>query len=305
MIFTLTPPAPYAFAHTMFAARFLYIAARPMPDGAIRRAVRVGDRLALLELRDRGTVDMPRIEVRLLASDGAIDPDRLQPKASALLNARVDLAAFYAAHGTDAHIAPTTARLRGLHALGADTLFEAVALTMIEQQITVKMAQTSERWLMEWVGDGLDYQGARYPVFPTPARIADCTVEQLIPMKITRIRMGRLIAFARAIADDADGFERLRLAPTETLYSTLRAFSGVGHWTAAWSMIRAVGAFPYFGAADVALRNAVNRLCFDAPGRAEPAAMDALFARYGDYAGLASYYLMMHYEFDRYNSSHA
>lgn len=298
-----SPPPPFSFTHTVTAARFLYIACVHQPGGRVRRAVRLGSALALVELRDAGTVNAPCIQADVLAATAPIDEHELTAKLALMFTNRADVAAFHRAHAADPHLGPSLARLYGLTAMGSDTLFEAVALTMIEQQISVKMAQTAERWLMDWADEGIDFDGQRYPVFPEPARIAAAEVADLLPLKITRVRMARLIAFAARAAEP--GFEALRQGPTSALYEALRAVPGVGNWTAAWSIIRAVGDFPYFGAADVALRNAVNRLCFNAPGRVEPKALDALFSRYGADAGLASYYLMMHYETDRYISSQA
>jgi DNA-3-methyladenine glycosylase II len=306
MEFTLAPPAPYHFARTRHAARALYIAARHMPDGALRRCVRAGEGLALLEMRDKGTTDAPQVRVRVLAVEGAVDETAIRRKAEQIVLTRTDVAGFYAAHADDPMLAESITAQYGLNVLGADTLFEAVALTMIEQQISVKMAQTSESWLMDWVGDGITYHGERYPVFPAPEQIAVCSVEMLVPMKITRVRLGRLIALAREIADDGGAFERLRESHEDAVYERLRRIPGVGHWTAAWSLIRACGVFPYFGAADVALRSAVNRVCLGMDGgRADPATVDAVFAPYGAYAGLASYYVMMRYEGVRYPSIQA
>ncbi|MBL8134917.1 MAG: DNA-3-methyladenine glycosylase 2 family protein [Anaerolineae bacterium] len=298
----LTPPPPYDFAHSTAAARFLYTAAQRMSDGSLRRVVRVGERLALLECRDNGQVECPVITTRVLAADGEIDPALLEAKVLALINAGVDLHAFYHAND-DPPLRQTVVRLRGLRALGADTLFEALALTMIEQQITLKMAQVAERWLMSWAGGWLDYEGERYYTFPTPERLANATVDELAPMKITRVRMGRLITLARQITASDGSFEALRQVDAETLYPRLRAISGVGHWTAAWAMIRGIGHYAYLGNADVALRAAVNHYYFGLPGRIDRDAMDAIFARYGEHGGLAAFYVLMRWAFERYSTS--
>ncbi|MCK6579236.1 MAG: hypothetical protein L6Q98_14150 [Anaerolineae bacterium] len=298
----LTPPPPYDFTHSTAAARFLYAAARHMPDGTLRRLVRVGERLALLECRDIGQIESPIIAARVLAAEGEIDPALLEEKARAVINARVDLHAFYQAHD-DPPLRQTTVRLRGLRALGADTLFEALALTMIEQQITLKMAQTAERWLMSWAGGWLDYEGERYYTFPTPERLANATVDDLAPMKITRVRMRRLIALAQQITTAGGSFEALRQEDAETLYPRLRVIGGVGHWTAAWAMIRGIGHYAYLGNADVALRAAVNHYYFGLPGRIDRDRMDAIFARYGEYGGLAAFYVLMRWAFERYSTS--
>ena len=37
----------------------------------------------------------------------------------------------------------------------ADSVFEGLALTMIEQQISLRMAQAAERWLLAWGGESI------------------------------------------------------------------------------------------------------------------------------------------------------
>ena len=112
-------------------------------------------------------------------------------------------------------LAQTVQMLYGLHSLQADLLFEALALTMIEQQIALRMAQTAERWLLAWGGELIGYEGEAYYAFPRPEQIAAATVDDLTPLKITFMRMQRLIDLARA----AEQLEALRDQPTEIAYA--------------------------------------------------------------------------------------
>ncbi len=292
-------PAPYDFGHCVAAARFLYTAARPMPDGALRRLLRVGDRLALFEFTALGHVDQPRIAARLLTADGALDPALADAKLRAFLNPHADITRFYETI-TDPPLRAATHRLRGLHAFGADTFFEALALTMIEQQITLKMAQNGERWLMTAYGGQLVYEGETYMTFPTAAHMAALTVDEIAPMKITRVRLARIIALAQQITTDEVPLEALRTQSPEAVYAVLRTIKGVGHWTAAWTLIRALGHYPYLGNADVALRAAVNHYYYGQPGRIDRALMDEIFARSGEYGGIAAFYILMQWAFERY-----
>lgn len=295
----IQPAPPYDFATSAAATRFLYTAARQTANGGLRRLARIGERLVLLEFCSAGTVVDPAITVDVLAANGEVDSALLEAKARRLLNARADLTTFYGAHN-DTPMQETTTRLRGLHALGADTLFEAIGLTMIEQQITLKMAQTAERWLMSWAGACLSYEGETYYTFPSPKQIANTTVDDIIPMKITGVRIGRLINLAKMIEEGGGVFETLRDSAHEEVYDALRAVSGVGHWTAAWAMIRGIGHYTYFGKADVALRAAVNHYYFGQTGRVDPDVMDTVFARYGKHSGLAAFYILMRWAFERY-----
>ena len=54
------------------------------------------------------------------------------------------------------------------------------------------------------------------------------------------------------------------------------------------------------GSADVALRAAVNHYYHGLPGRADVAVVEQTFAQYGEFAGLAAFYTIMRWAFDRY-----
>ncbi|MCS7072469.1 MAG: hypothetical protein NZM00_13260, partial [Anaerolinea sp.] len=164
----------------------------------------------------------------------------------------------------------------------------------------LKQAQIAERWLIATYGDPVAGADAPVRAFPTPERIAALTVDDLRPLKITFIRMARLIDLARQIADGRLDLEALRDQPFDDAYARIRQIAGVGHWTAAWAFIRARGDFLPLGRADVALRAAVNHYAHGQRGRIAVEALDAYFRPFGAWAGLAQFYLLMRWALERY-----
>lgn len=293
------PKPPYDFARTLAASRFLYVMAEAR-DGAFRRVIHVGDVLALVEITSLGTAAAPELAARVLTAGGALDHTLLAAKLRRVLNLDADLAPFYAVAAREPVLAETVQHLYGLHTLQADSLLEALLLTMIEQQIALKMAQAAERWLLAWGGESLTYEGTTYYAFPTPQRLAVATVADLTPLKITFGRMQRMIDLAQSMVSGAFDLEALRDQPAENVYRGLVALNGVGHWTAAWALVRAQGRHPFVGASDVALRAAVNHYYYGQTGRADVALVEQTFAQYGEFAGLAAFYTIMRWAFDRY-----
>ena len=289
------PNPPYDFARTVEASRTLFVMSRVVND-AFRRVIRVGEALALVEVVSLGTIEQPLLEARLLTSNAPVDEAAFWVKVARILNLQADLRPFYAQAQADPVLAQTVALLYGLHSLQANSLFEALALTMIEQQIALKMAQTAERWLLDWGGESLVYEGETYFAFPRPERIAAASVEDLTPLKITFGRMERMIALAQM----AELLEALRDQPAEIAYERLVGFKGVGHWTATWTLLRAQGHTMYVGAADVALRAAVNSYYFGLTGRADVSVVAETFARYGAFSGIAAYYTIMRWATEKY-----
>lgn len=301
--FIIPLPQPYDFLRTFGAAAAYYAPGDTrVEDGIVRyrRLLRVGDALALVELEGvrEGEADAHML-VRLLASRGEVDQDALRREAEHIAYPSHDLTPFYFLAEEHPYLRETVMVMWGLRLLRCISVFEALMVTIIEQQISLRSAQRAERWLAATYGDRLSYRGEDYFVLPGAARIASLDVEALTPLKITFIRMNRLLEIARAEADGSLGLEVLRDAGPETLYHALVGLKGVGHWTAAWTMTRAQGTFLYLGGADVALRAAVNQYFFGETGRADIARMDDAFAQFGEHAGLAAYYVILRWAFEK------
>ena len=292
--FTVEMPAPFSFQRTVDGAQFYSVLGRAMPDGAYRRILRVGSVLALIEFSG-----VPLgVAVRLLMANGPVDPAVFEARARWMLHPELDLTGFYAMAQADPTLAPLVKSLDGLRAFRLDSVFESLVITIIEQQIALTMAQTAERWLIGQYGERLTFEGETWYAFPRPETLAALEVSDLTQLKITFLRMGRLLDIARAVASGALDLETLTGAP-DALYARLLSLHGVGHWTACWAMIRAIGQFRYFGRADVALRAVANQYFEGRPGRMDGAVMDAHFARYGDDAGHVAFYLIMRYAHDK------
>jgi DNA-3-methyladenine glycosylase II len=299
VILRLQPRPPYDFALTAGASPY-YTTLHRLHDGALWRLLPQDTTHCIMRVESVGSIDTPLLEAQVVYQDGTLDAARLEAQLGHWLALDADLTRFYAVAQEDAVLAETAARLRGLHILRTGSVFEALVVTMIEQQIALRAAQKAERWLVATYGDAVEYDGVRYYDFPTPARLATLTTDDLIPLKITFIRMNRILSIARQVVAGGLDLEALRDAPYEVAYRALMALDGIGHWTAAWTLTRAVGAYTYVGSADVALRAAVNHYWRGQAGRAERGETDALFARYGAVAGAASVYTLMRWGMERY-----
>lgn len=293
------PLPPYNFALTMDASRFYAVLGR-QHQGAYRRALRVGGTVALVEIVSEGTVESPLLAAHVLATAGSIDTDLLRLSLERLLNLHVDLRPFYAFVESDPVLWNTVQQTYGLRTFGSERMFEAVVLSIIEQQITLRQAHAAERWLAAWAGDSIEYEGAVYSTFPTPERIAAASVDDLKPLKITTQRMQRIIDIAQGEASGTLNLEALRTVSPQDAYLVLRSLKGVGHWTAAWTLIKGVGHFANFSSADVGLRAAVNAYYFGLPRNAAPEVVDALLTSYGDFDGMAAFYTLMRWALEKY-----
>lgn len=299
---TLHPNPPYRFDLLLeMLARFTHPSLDHAYDEAYWRALHTGDGLALVCVRGRDGDDSPALDVYLAAARGAVDRTALLAAVEHILACRVDARDFYQFARSDAALWALVEPLAGLSWVRAPTAFEALAITIIEQQIAWVAAQKAHRWLVEWGGHRLDYDGLTAYAFPTPQQIAAASVEEFTPLKITFRRMRLLIEVAGMVSAGHLPVEDIRALPPDDAYQMLLALRGVGHWTACWTITRTQGArHTYVGYNDVALQAAVNRYFYGGEGRIPAEQVAQTFARYGQYAGLAAHYTILRWVLDKY-----
>lgn len=294
---TLTPSQPYNFALLLeLLRRYAHPTLDRVSGDAYLRALRLDSGMALVrvEATDSG-------ELAIYHDAGNADPAEIIPTMRHILGADIAVAPFIAFARTEPALWRVVEPLVGIRWLRTASAFEALMITITEQQIAWTAAQRAQRWLVEWGRQSIDHDGETYFAFPTPAQIAIATVDDLTPLKITFRRMRLMIDIAgQVVAGDLD-LERLLHTAPEDAYATLTAIKGIGHWTAAWTLARTQGTFAYVGHNDVALQAAVNHYFYGGTGRIPADQVTATFAPYGDFAGIAAHYTILRWVLDRYD----
>lgn len=299
LLTTLTPPAPYDFDLLL---RLLERYAHPTLDivhqGSYWRALNVNGGMALARVTSRGTLAAPALDVHLMARTGDVDLAALRDHLTAILPAE-SAAAFYDYARQDGTLWPVIEPVVGLPEVRTASVFEALAQTIIEQQISWTTAQRAQRWLVEWAGNRIVHDGMAFYTFPTVKQIAAASVDDLTPLKITFKRINLLIEIARQVAAGELDLERLKQETPEAAYTDLLRIKGIGHWTAVVTLGRACG---YRGVAhnDVALQAAVNHYFYGGKGRIPAALVIETFARCGDFAGTAADHTLARWVLDQY-----
>lgn len=298
---TLYPKPPYNFPLLLdVLSRFAHPTMDIVQDGAYWRVVRSGSGLALLRVQDAGSLDQPQLQVSVMARQGEVDHGQLERVIAHVLHVEADRRAFIERCRQNTDAWRVVEPLVGLVEWRTESLYEALMQTIIEQQIAWTAAQKAQRWLLEWVGDGLDYQGQRYYAYPTPARLAAATVDDLTPTRITFKRMALLIELSRQVTTGELDLEGLLHSDPQAAYQRLTRIKGIGHWTAAVALERAFGHKDWVAYNDVVLQNATNRYWHGGVGRIQPEAVVATFEPFGADAGLLAHYTMIRWVVDQY-----
>jgi DNA-3-methyladenine glycosylase II len=297
---SLKPIPPYDFDRMLDAIGRFQAVTDIAHGGDYWRALWVGGQIALVQVCRPGTVSAHRLDVHLAAATGSVDTDTILARLRHILSTDEDLNPFYAVASEDPVLWETVEPLQGLRLMRAESMFEGLMTTVIEQQIALTAAVRAERWLVEWAGNQIKHAGETYYAFPIPSQIGAARVTDLIPLKITFRRMQLLIELAHQVASGQLDLEALSHVHPRDAHERLIGLRGIGDWTAAWTLSRGLSGYYAVGYNDVALQAAVNRYFYGQQGRATAEVVSQTFERYGAYGGLAAYYTLMRWVFDRY-----
>jgi DNA-3-methyladenine glycosylase II len=294
----LYPVPPYNFRLTLdLISHFPHPNVDLVHDSAYWRVVRVAGHLLLLHITQphRGS-----LVINCAASSGEIDTQIALDRAAHILCTELDVSDFYAYAQEHPDLYYVIKPIQGLRWLRTETVYEALMTTIIEQQIAWKAAQKAQRWLVEWAGNRITYQGRDYFAFPTPDQIAAATIDDLTPLKITFRRMAVMIELSRQVVQGKLDIEQILTLPIDVAYRKLVTLQGIGHWTAAWTIQRAHGISHLVGHNDVALQAAVSHYFYGGNERISEQQVQATFSRYGAYAGMAAHHTILRWVMDRY-----
>jgi DNA-3-methyladenine glycosylase II len=290
----LYPLAPYDFA---LSARLMWLSGvlDIERSGEYWRALTIDDTIVLLRVVNTGTIHQPQLTVYRAAATGPVRDDILRAHIGRMLNTDLDLQPFYDRARQDERLWSVIEPLLGFKPVRAASVFEALITAIIEQQIALRLAKRGEHWLMRWTNNHIDHDGFTYYTFPRPDQLATATIDDLLPLKITRRRMGVIIDTAQQMTQHMLGFDGLE---PEVIRQTLLQINGVGNWTATWTVIRATGAYVAGAENDVALQAAIHHYFYAEPGRATPQRVVETLRPYGDFAGAAAFHILMHWASD-------
>ena len=295
---TFTPIATYDFNVTLdILARYTHPTLDRVRDDAYWRVLHVDEALALVCVKVHANDDLG---VYLVDAKGTLDTQKLMLKMRHMLAIDENPSGFYDYARHHPLLWKVVEPLVGVRLFRTASVFEALAITTTEQQISWVAAQKAQRYLIEWGCHFIEHDGERYYAFPTPSQFAVATLADLKPTKITFRRMNILVNVAGQVMAGALDLERLLTISPEEAYKALVSIKGIGHWTAAWTLSRTLGQHNFVGYNDVALQAAVNQYFYGKEGKIPEAQVTETFAQFGDYAGRAAHYTLMRLVLDRY-----
>lgn len=192
-----------------------------------------------------------------------------------------DPEAVTATLGDDHTVGPLIAKRPGLRVVGYLDGFEAAAVTVLGQQVSLRAAGTFAGRLVARFGAPL---AEGLSAFPKPESVAAATPEELQRcIGLTHARARTLHALAEACADG------LRIHPRADhgeIRSRLLSLPGIGPWTVDYLTVRALGDRDAFVPGDLVLRRAL--------GAVSPRAAEAMSEAWRPWRAYALVHLWTH-----------
>ena len=222
-----------------------------------------------------------KVQARLHVPDAVVqDMASSQQKLQAMLQRMLGLAypprALLQAHGSHPELGPLLARQAGLHVPASPTSFEALSWAIMGQQISVAVAVSLRRKLIEAAGlplheqtQKLQPEAAHLLAYPDAVQVLMLDVEQLRALSFSQAKAQTLLSVARAVVDGElplDGWAQQsaqgqwNAQAVEDLTQRLLAIKGIGPWTVNYCLLRGYGWPDGSLHGDVAVRRAIGLL---------------------------------------------
>ncbi|MDP9286306.1 MAG: hypothetical protein M3P41_15325 [Actinomycetota bacterium] len=263
----LRPKGPYSLR---VSGRLASDATRVVVDGTLRATIRVDGRLERVQAAQRadGTIAVAA------DSDAGIDHVRF------VLGLDDDHSEFVRRFAADPLLGETLRRVRGLRPVRTATVAQSLLRAVAGQLILASRARQIERTVIRRATPALDGLHAA----PTCDDLARFSPAQLGALGLGARRASALIRLCRSL-----DLETLKAHPTAAVALRLERERGLGPWSVGVICLEGLGRYERGLARDLGLVKLASALW----GRAvEAAEADELLVPYGEWAGLASVYLL-------------
>jgi 3-methyladenine DNA glycosylase/8-oxoguanine DNA glycosylase len=266
----LRPKGPYSLRRS---GRLASDATRVVTDGTYRATVRVDDRLERVH-----AVQRPDGMIVVAAeSEGGVEHVRF------VLGLEDDHSEFLELFRDDPMLGETLRKIRGLRPMRTATVAQSLLRAVAGQLIQASRARQIERVIIRAATPSLGGLHAA----PTCADLARFSPAQLARLGLGARRASCLIRLCRAL-----DLEALKGHPTDAVVARLTRERGLGPWSLGVICLEGLGRYEHGLYRDLGMAKLASELL----GRwVEPEESDFLLEPYGEWAGLASVYLLAGY----------
>jgi DNA-3-methyladenine glycosylase II len=292
---TLKPVAPFNFELTgkIFSDGDEQI--RKFANGEFFQVLHLNGKLVLLTLISTGTVEAPELCAELKSNQKLTEEEKNHAAniATNLFNLNLDLKPFYDKVKKDPTLSRILKELFGLRSPTTQTVYEALVDSIIEQQISLRVAISMERKTIKEFGETMVSQGKTYYAYPSPQALAKADIKTLTQCGLSSRKAEYIKEISRLIAEGKLDLEKFKkYEDTGRVVEELDAMRGIGVWTAELTVLRSMQKWDAMPADDVGLRRIIaHYYCKNEKITAEETRKIA--EPWGMWRGLAAFYFVV------------
>ncbi len=291
----LKPLAPFDFDLTALIFSSSDPQIRTYQNGEFTQILKVNSNPVLIKVRSAGTVKQPKLSVNLESNNplNAETTAQVQKALKFIFNLDFDLFSFYTEIKSNPTLHKIAQRLFGLKNPTTPTVFESLVDSIVEQQISIKVAHTIEERIVKRFGEKITLDDNTFFVYPTPQAVAESGVDEVRQCGLSQRKAEYIHNAAALIAQGKLDLEGLKNQPdAEHIIKELDEIRGIGVWTAELTMLRGMQRLDALPADDFGIRRVISRyFCGGRPIKTVEARQVA--ESFGRWKGLAAFYLII------------
>jgi DNA-3-methyladenine glycosylase II len=185
-------------------------------------------------------------------------------------------------------LAYLTRELRGLRPPRYPSLWEALAHSIVFQQISIHAAASIMRRIIEALSEPLEHAGQRYYPFMMPVSLLRASDGTLRAAGLSANKIAHLRSAAEAVQSGAISDEVIESLSSAEAASRLCAVRGIGPWSAAVVLLRGFGRLDVFPMKDSGVARSLRALSGDPNIDAH-----ALLEQLGPVRGMLYFHLLL------------
>ena len=188
---------------------------RSYANGLFSQVLRVNEKLVLVEVSSRGSVEQPYLTIKVKSNSpiSSSEKTKVRDLIAFIFNLDFSLTEFYSSIGDDPVMSYISSILFGLKNPTTVTVFESLVDSIVEQQISIKVAHQIETRLTKKFGELLTLDNNTFYAYPTPESIAASNVAEVQKVGLSLRKAEYIHGAAKLIAEGKLDIEGLKKEP--------------------------------------------------------------------------------------------
>lgn len=248
-------------------------------------------KLIPVEVEINRDVDKPELKILIHSKITKSEENEVIKKIRWIFDTESDLKPLYKFMDSDPILRRVKENNYGLKHCSYSTVFEGIINTIIQQQISLKVAFHMSSLLVKKFGEHVKINNKEFWEFPLPEKLANATVKELKSCKLSRRKAEYIINFSRAVAKKKFNPESLKKLSRNQIIEKLMQFKGLGRWTIEMVIVTSIGLEGVSPAGDLGVRKAISHFYNNDKLMSEDE-VRKLTDKWGKYNGIISYYLL-------------